>query len=96
MYSASTIEHSISIDTCVVKVSACQETGPAGAADGGGGKGVGKFRPALGNQLPGRLQGCGAAHSDVLVIRQDHHDVGPPLAPRHADAEDEGECHCVS
>ena len=75
--------------TCIVEISASEDTGPAGAADGGGGKCIGEFRPALGNQLPSCPQGCGAAHGDVLVICQDHNNVGPPLAPCHADAEDE-------
>ena len=75
-----------------MEISASEDAGPAGTADRGGGKGIGELRPTLGNQMPSRLQGSGAPHGDILVISQDHHNVGPLLAPCHADAEDEVEC----
>lgn len=86
------IIHCLLYITCIVEISASENAGPAGTADGGGGEGIGELRPTLCNQLPGRLQGCGAPHGDILVISQDHHDVGSLLAPCHADAEDEVEC----
>ena len=87
------------LQTCVMKISASEEAGPAGAANGGRGEGVGELRPTLRDQPPGGLQGPGPAHGDVLVVCQDDHYVRPPLSPRHASlatchahTQDEVEC----
>ena len=53
--------------TCVVLVSAGEDAGPAGAADGCGGEGVPELRALVRDQPPRGLQRRGAAHSDVLV-----------------------------
>ena len=75
-----------------MKVSASENAGPAGTADGAGGEGVLELHPGIRDDLPGLRHGRGAAHGGVLVVSEyeDYVGSGDSTDP-HTDTQVEAE-----